>query len=268
MLPTEPLSIGGVLDAGIRLYRNTFRSVLPLIAVAAVPYALANAWMGAVTPAADEGPELAVGQLGLFLVAMLGVYLALMFLAYALGHKIVALAKDEPSSVSSAVVAGLKYMLPGFVLVILSILALGIGYVLLIIPGLILTVSLAFYTLVPLMEERSVWAGLNRSHHLVWRGGWLRTAAVLTVMSVVLMALYVILTLVVGLTLAPSMLSEDPLAAASGGSAIGTFVVTWVSVALFSPLYSAIAVVQYNDLQLRVDGTDIESDLEAMQGSA
>lgn len=138
----------------------------------------------------------------------------------------------------------LRVLLPLIAGSIVTVCALIVGYVLLIVPGVILTISLAFFQFCVVLDRQGPIAGLNRSHTLVW-GNWWRTFLVM-----ILMLLIIILIAVVLLVPFALMLGVHP-GADTGRSLLVQGVLEMVAEAVFSPFILAIMYVQYHDLKVR-----------------
>ncbi|HEX6550322.1 MAG TPA: hypothetical protein VF117_06585, partial [Gammaproteobacteria bacterium] len=134
--------------------------------------------------------------------------------------------------------------LPLFVGMIVLVGALIVGYVLLIVPGVILTVSLSFFQFCVVLDRQGPIEGLNRSHTLVW-GNWWRTFLVL-----ILMLLIIVLIAVVLMAPFAVMMGYHP-GADTGRSLLIQGVMQMVAEAILTPFVLAIMYVQYHDLKLR-----------------
>ncbi|MGH8401289.1 MAG: hypothetical protein ACRESU_09320 [Gammaproteobacteria bacterium] len=138
----------------------------------------------------------------------------------------------------------LRVLLPLIAGTIVAVCALIVGYVLLLVPGVILTISLAFFQFCVVLDHQGPIEGLNRSHTLVW-GNWWRTLLV-----IILMLLVVILIAVVLLVPFALMLGVHP-GVGTGRSLLVQGVLEMVAEAVFSPFILAVMYVQYHDLKVR-----------------
>jgi hypothetical protein len=138
----------------------------------------------------------------------------------------------------------LHVLLPLIVGSIVMICALIVGYVLLIVPGVILTVSLAFFQFCVVLDKQGPIEALNRSHTLVW-GNWWRTFWVLILMLVVIILIAVVLLVPFAL-----MLGVHP-GVVTGRGLLVQGVLEMVGEALIAPFIFAIMYTQYNDLKIR-----------------
>ena len=250
-LASEPQSIGKVLDSGFKLFVKAFTGVLPLslaaAAVLAVP-SIASVVMGG--PERAEGPVPGSTFLVLFLVA-LPIY---MILIAAVVYRLGAAAEMHKASAGQALARGVQCVLSLTGAAILYLLAMAGGLILLIIPGIILSLSLSFGFIAIVLDGESALGALKRSHRLVW-GNWWRTLTVVSVPVVILMILYLGLGIVFGVTVVMSdgrpsgdaMITANLVEAAIGG--------------ITAPLIYSIMIAQYHDLKLRKEGHDLAARL-------
>src|SRR5882672_1934138 len=250
-LASEPQSIGKVLDSGFRLFVKAFTSALPLslaaAAVLAVPN-IANVLMGGTEQAQSPVPASTI--LVLFLVA-LPIY---MILIAAVVYRLGAAAELHEASTGQALARGVRCVLSLIGAAILYFLAMAAGLILLVIPGIILSLSLSFGFFAIVLDGESALAALKRSHRLVW-GNWWRTLAVVSVPVVIVMILYLGLVIVFGATVVMSdgrpssdvLITANLIEAAIGG--------------ITAPLIYSIMIAQYHDLKLRKEGHDLAARL-------
>lgn len=267
MLPSEPQSIGGVLDAGFHVFRSTLKSVaIPATVMAVVLAGLAlgmahsfdyEALAAMQNP--DPGTPPAFPRIGPLFWVLWALYIAsfVMFFIVVASHQW-ALIKGREPSLADSILRGLTLLVPLLVASFLYYVAIALGFVLLIIPGLIIMVSMSLYAFVPIVEDRSAWTAITRSHALVWGGNWFRTAAVLTVLMAISVALTITLELVFG---APTGISSviQPTAPNPWATISGAL----LTVALY-PLFTAVMLALYHDLLLRKEAGDLDSRLQAL----
>jgi hypothetical protein len=250
-LASEPQTVGRVLDSGFKLFVKAFTGVLPLslaaAAVLAVPN-IANVLMGGTEQL--ESPVPAMTVVVLFLVA-LPIY---MILIAAVVYRLGAAAEMHEASAGQALACGVRCALSLIGAAILYFLAMAGGLILLIIPGIILSLSLSFAFIAIVLDGESAMAALKRSHRLVW-GNWWRTLAVVSVPVVIVMILYLGLGIAFGATLIMSdgkpesdvFITANLIEAAIGG--------------ITAPLIYSIMIAQYHDLKLRKEGHDLAARL-------
>ena len=171
-LPTEPGSIGHTLDAGFKLYVVSFKRVLGLGILAVMSVALpvaAGVFMLVMLSRNGQDPGASVFvALGLVFLAGMILYLWLYLAALC---RIGSIAYGQDMSLRACTAMGLRRLFPVIIASLLYCLALMGGFMLFIIPGLILWLTLAFYSLCIVLEGDGVLESLRHSHRLVWGTG-------------------------------------------------------------------------------------------------
>jgi hypothetical protein len=111
-------------------------------------------------------------------------------------------------------------------------------------------------TVVLIVEDRRASDSLRRSWNLT-TGYWWRVATILTVLIIVIVALFLFIGIIAGV-LAASM--------GSNGGIPGLLiqVITLLGNTLITPLYSAVLVAIYYDLKLRKEGADLAGRVNAL----
>jgi len=256
LYPQAPQSIGKVLDSGFGLYRRVLKPILPLSVLVAViaqlpqfaPYMLGSAG----TPGMAIGLVLLVAFIAWFVV-----YLALY------GGWIIsmdALAQGRTAlSAGQAFSTGLPKVLPMLGATILFVLALMVGLVLLVIPGLILMLSLFFFWYLILLENQGALDSLKSSHKLVW-GNWWRTLAVFSVGGAIYVVAIIVVSGIAAVILGVSAFREPTAEQAAAGPGMGFLIYIVLQIvlnALLLPMWNAIMLVQFRDLQMRKSGADL-----------
>ena len=248
-LPNEPQTIGRVLDQGFRLYATGLKRVLPLTVI----IGLTGLLFGLYTTSFQTNPGAIQPGPG-FGLAVIVYMLTTLWLWTAVILRYDSVAGGLPRSVGQALGRGLAKLLPVAVASVVYFVALIVGTLLLIVPGIILSLSLLFFIYAIALDNAGPMSGLSRSHKLVW-GNWWRTAAAIAVPYVIVFAL----TLAVQL---PMML---PMAA--GGDPQSFLIWTRIGEALvnifIAPMSAAFGLVIYHDLKLRKQGADLESRMAA-----
>jgi hypothetical protein len=281
--PNAPRSIGGVLDSGFRLYRESLPKVFVIAALASIvgapgslagPYVVAN----------GISPRVIVWVLAGLLV--MGVIVAA--LNNAMIARIDSIASAKPSSLREALGIGLRRM-PA---TILCGLVMSFFVILLLIPGLILTVSILpslvegartanpgsillallvlfipvsiviiWFVFAPsavVVERFGPLRSLGFSLAIV-RGHWWRTAVLLTLLGIVLFALYVVIGIFAGIYAAVSGIARE------GGQVPWVFnlVVGPIVSAFVVPLVYSLLLSIYYDLKVRHEGGDLAARIAA-----
>jgi hypothetical protein len=241
----RPLSIGEVLDSGFRLFRGTLLACLPYAALAVLAGQLPNIYFLAigVNPDPAGAPQWwALYAIGFVLTLWL--WSIVIVRQHAMG------AGDEARRRGAAGEAA-RRLLPSLGLVLAYGVLVGIGLVLLVVPGLYLFVALCFAWPVLLIERGGIGESLGASLRLI-RGHWWRTSIIFTAAFAALIVFYVLAGMI-GVIVA----------AISGGAdfAVLTAVTTVMVIVLGAfggPFYFALLLAAYEDLKLRKQGTDLE----------
>jgi len=257
--PTAPLSIGQLLDSGFRLYRDCFKSALPL----ALGIGFLPAVVGLLVELVFGGDTAASGYLFAQLGSTLFGVAVMMVFSPALIKLIDTEASGTAISGEQAVRFGLG-LAPRFTLTwIFYSLALIVGFLLLVVPGVILGISLSMSFYAVVLDDKRAAEGLRHSRMLT-RGSWWRLAGIYTIMAFVYMGLYGMLLFLVGAfgAFADWTFLADPVTAAWFNLANG------VISAFVIPLTYGIGLAVYYDLKLRREGDDLAARIEATEPSA
>jgi hypothetical protein len=265
--PSQPQSIGGVLDTTFQLYKASLVKMIPLsllMVIAGSPPSIYMFTRGAAggNPA-DPFAMLSMMQGGGYWLAALVSMIASMWMLSAAYLKIGAIGNGEDLGVGTAVGRALPRLPAVILMVILFSIALTVGLILLIIPCLILMVSLGLCFNTALFEDKGPVDALTESHRLVW-GNWWRTAAILTVGFVIILVIYLIAGLIIGLI--------TPFLVFGGGGTENVLLISLISGLLIgvlmnilmTPFYISLAIAIYWDLKLRKDGGDLAARVGAL----
>lgn len=268
-LPSAPRPIGGVLDDAIGLYRATFRRcwllalISGLCSTAASIYQTAGMQsVGTVTTAQGwaaliQSMQVAQRSKHSNLASLVSVIVWLVIRAAIVARQHAA-ATGQQDTFGSALAIGLR-RLPSAVGGGISLAFLiGIGFVLLVIPGIWLWGMFQVWFVALVVEQLGPFKALGRSWRLV-EGHWWRTTALVTV-ALILIA---ILSSAVGIAGVWFGFS-----ASHGGA--GTMLLAWqlvaAAIAVFTtPLLMAVMLSMYYDLKLRREGGDLAVRLSSLQ---
>jgi hypothetical protein len=281
---TAPRSIGGILDDGIKLYRDAFANSWPLALCAqlvlAVPALIIQYQFRGALAAGSPQAALAVFKSPVVwlpylvgIIILLGFYNALIVQldgiatakivsrgrALAVGFRLL------PRTISlfivmfvALVVAGVAV---GVVAGILSALhaTIMVGILVVALAGIAIYVwgraFLANFALV--VEDAPVFKSLGISWALI-KNNWWRTATVYAMAMILVMALYVIIA-VVNAALAGATLSTP-----FGVGTVISQLVSLVGGAVLMSFIPAILLAMYYDLKLRKEGADLASRVNAL----
>jgi hypothetical protein len=237
--PNAPQSIGGVLDSGFKLYRESLSQAYLLAAMASLVTAPVNLFVQPYV--ATSGLS---GLVGLRLLLIIAVVLAVVVLYAALIARIDGVARGAPLSIGQALYVGVQRMGTMLLSGLLVGIVIFIGLCLLVIPGLIFMIWLVFAPFAVVLERRGPLESLSYSRAIV-RGHWWRTAVLLTIIGIVLMVVYFVV--VVGVSIA---VISDPVAASQGQVPwYVTLIVGPVLSAVIAPLTYAMMLAIFYDLR-------------------
>jgi hypothetical protein len=281
--PTAPQSIGGVLDSGFRLYRESFSKVVWIAVVAslaAAPMNLVGPYVLANKPSANTIAAIVVGVLVLALVVAA--------LNNALMARVNSIASASPSPLGEVLKVGVSrlpativcgiimgvfavlLLIPGGILMASIAPSIGAGastanpgallaaLVLLLVPVSVVAIWFVFAPSAIIVERFGPLRSLGYSLAIV-RGRWWRTAVLLTLLGILLIAIYFLLGLVAAVF------------AIASGSLLANGQLPWAFNLLVGPLVSAFAVPLvyslmlsiYYDLKVRHEGGDLAARIAA-----
>jgi len=243
-------TVSELLDGTFKLYRDHFAPLLAIAAIGAVPTLLFTGFVDSFVTAAKAGSaEAAMGPF-LGLVLTLPVILIVATVQYcALTSASIDAYLGRPFTVGGALRHALSLFFSLLWAGFLFYLGVTVGFVLLIVPGLYLTLIWAVWLQALVAEDKRGTAALGRSRALTKGAtgqlGWLVLVFVLLQTAVVY-----------GFHAAmPSALENIPFL----GAAIGE-----IPSVLIAPVYPALLTLFYFDARIRHEGFDLE--LKASEG--
>ena len=263
-LPTSPSSIGKILDSGFKLYRMSLFTIFPYLLISSA-FALVPQFLiePATSPIDPNDPLSAINFsaeiIGISLLSFLGMFVFIL----AAVKRVDSFSKGQSENFSSAVIYGIR-KLPIFALstVVFGVLVM-LGFVLLIIPGIILMFSTSLYFYAIVIENKGIISSITRSHKLIW-GNWWRSATVISVPWVVYIIIYLAMLGVAALFVdIPDFEAGMENITESLPLSIAEALLT----SLIGSLIYAVTIVQFNDLKLRKEGGDLASKLEAIKNT-
>jgi hypothetical protein len=247
---SAPGSIGGVLDAAIGLYRRALSRVWPLTLASAVTAAVPGVFFGLqFADGPESGAQWMLAELGsptiwLSVALLSSIYLVLYA---ALISALDGIATRSEASLGDAIATGFSLLGRLFAVSFLLALVIGLGLLLLLVPGLYLLgiYQLAIVALV--VERTGILESFSVSARLI-KGYWWWSAKVVSVAIVVSMVVSLIGAIV-------DAVAEHELGAGGWGLVIGQGTATVINVALI-PLVPCFLLALYYDLKLRHEGGD------------
>jgi len=245
--PTEPMGIGQVVDKAFQLTKASFSRVWYLALLSAIASSVHAGYQYSQGPEALQGGLMQQDTTS-WVVYICGVLLSLLF-ASTIYLKQHAAASGQPGGGEFGV--ALRKLPATVFAVILFGIAVGVGMILLIVPGIILLISLILFQLMVLLEDKGPLASLNASHKLVW-GNWWRTFGLLLLALVIVMVMYFMVAFAAGITVA-ILAGNDAMLAAMITMAL---VIVLMQI-LVGPFFAALVLSIYYDLKLRRQGGDL-----------
>ena len=266
MQPTQPQSIGGVLDTTFQLYKASVVKMIPLsllTVVAGSPASIYAFTQGGVGDPANPFAMIEMmSSMGYLLSALAGMIASLWMMSAAY-LKISAIGMGGDLGIGPALQQSVTRLPVVVIMMLLFGIAVGIGCLLLLVPGLILMVSLALCFNTALFENKGPIDSLTESHRLVW-GNWWRTAAIFTVGFIVIFVIYMLAALVIGLITPFIVFGAGASDNALLIGMVGGLLVGVLMSLLVTPFYISLAIATYWDLKLRKDGGDLAARIGAL----
>ena len=253
----RPLSVGEVLDAGFRLLRQRFGTLVGATLLVAVPICVVSTLVEASTnpvafdfstTATTDGSSAAAT--GTLIARLLDQVLSVLAIGVCFKAISAAYLGERASAGESA-----RFFLPRapalLVAWLLATIAVVIGIIGLIIGAIFLLVRLSMTFPAVVVEKEGPSSALGRSWQLT-KGHWWRTFAVLFVVWLLTVVIGAAAGGVMGIALAATETSNEVLAAT-----VYTLVVIAISVLTY-PLIATVVTVQYYDLRVRSEGFDLQ----------
>jgi hypothetical protein len=253
----RPLSIGEVLDAGFRLLRARFGTLLMCVLVPMVPLSIVATILeastndaafdvNATTTSSDGGAVIAGGLVSALLQG------AAAALAVAACFRVISSAYlGEEASAGPSLRYGLSRLLPLMVAYIVVWIVVGIGFLIFFIPGIFLGVKWCVTFPAIVSERAGPFSAMGRSWELT-RGHWWRTFGTLLVLVLISAVLwFLVVAGLGGLIASDENMSEVTYAVLSTA-------LTIILLAVLYPLVASIITVIYYDLRVRNEGFDLQ----------
>ena len=251
-LPLRQMGIGELIDAAVRLYRLEWKVLMAIVAFIVVPVTFLEVWasqilIGNISPAIPSSD--AFGQfLALALVFIAVQFLIVQpFLVAAVARAAADTYLGEPVTIGGTYRYALR-LLPSILwITILTTLATLFGFILLIIPGIIVLVRLAFAPAALVVEGHRGSKALRRSWRLT-KGFFWRTLGTLLLSGVIAAIVSGILSIPGELVVQALGPDAWPISA----------IVSVLATVLVTPFGMLVVVLLYFDLRIRKEGFDIE----------
>lgn len=291
MVQFEPMSVGRIYDVAFNLYRRNFLRFIVIVAIVQVPVGLLsvirNAAMSssASTRSAEQSDaETNTGTYparygnagspssGQFMGIIAGTLIGAVITVVGNMLSQAALIKNiSETYLGNEVTVGnaYKFVLPKLLTLIgaslLVGLVVGVGFLLLVVPGVIFSLWYALTVPSVVVEKHTVTSAMSRSKNLV--AGNLGKVFVVVLLATILSF---VIGMVLGLvgTIGSMAVSAG---SAGGNSHLALFISQGASVVaqiLAAPIAAAAYVLLYYDLRIRKEGFDLEMLAESMQSNS
>jgi hypothetical protein len=276
--PVTPLSIGGVLDDAIKLYRASFGRCLMLSLIGGVLLGASAVYMATqmrafgftpgVTPGVATDPSTALrvvsSSMGVFFKFYLLISLVSLLLYSAIFAQVNDVAQGAARRSQMDILALALRRVPGvFVAAIIFGVAVSIGFVLLLVPGIFLWGKLQFFMASVFADDVGGIEALGRSWN-VTTNKWWRSSTILTVAVIMIFILELVAGLGGGLLVALSggLHSTDLLGVTAAGSIMRAVVYIFIL-----PMLPAVMLSTYYDMKLRREGADLAARANSLQSA-
>lgn len=258
----EPMSIGQIIDGSFRIYKNNFVRFITIVAIVQVPVSLASITINAVILGMVGSVDIS-GTHPAFRTTLVvaGVVAALLgFILYLLAYNLSngALMKSiSESYLGKEVTVGeaYRFVIPKLGSIIVAAILVGVcfivGFILLVVPGVIFSLWFALVTPVIVLENMGSTEAMSRSKALA-KGN---LSKIFTV-SLIIGLITVIVTIIISAT--GGILSL----LAVGGNPIVMKTIqelsNLVARLIIAPVGACAAILLYYDLRIRKEGFDLE----------
>jgi hypothetical protein len=250
----EPMSISGIIDRAFTLYRRNFVRFITLVAVIQVPIALISLLWRAMfdrgVPDPTDAGSLFARAGALFFSAMTTM-VGNALCQGALTRSVSDAYMGNETTVEQTFLAVMPKLLPLIGASILTGLIVGLGFMLLVVPGVIFALWLFVTTPSIVVENQGITAAMSRSKALT-SGNLGKVFAVSLLVLLITIVVSIPLGIVVG---------SIPAIVFGGDSMMGKFFIELAGVIaqiLAMPIGAAAGVLLYYDLRIRKEGFDLQ----------
>jgi hypothetical protein len=279
--PATPLTVGGVLDDAIKLYRASFRPCLIIALIGAVAMLAASMWvmvqtlgLSASLAASARGsggtpdfqtllPQM-MGTIGEMTKSYLVIGLVSLIVFAAVFAQTSQIHRGETQlGVGDAFIKALR-RLPGLILgSFIFTTAIWIGMFLLFIPGVYLWGKLEFWFAAIFADDTGSLDSLGRSWNATV-GNWWRSVTIISIAIIMIVVLLILVYLVFGALVGVPLLFSHPVTGLDWRFALPVVLGGLLRVIML-PMYAAVMLSTYHDMKLRREGADLASRAQALQ---
>jgi hypothetical protein len=250
--PLRPLSTGELLDRTFSLYRQ---NLVLFAGIAALPYLALSAGQVLLVTASRRGSITSIVLSGLATLAIfLGLFVAQGLTHAATTYAVSAVTLDQPINIGLAYSQVKDRIGATIAISILLSMAVGIGFVLFIVPGFIVLAKYSLGVPVTVLEKLGVRASFNRSSQLS-RGSGGRILVVYFLLLILILA--VSFGLAAELNLVPVLRNN----------AWAEIVIRLVTNVLVAPFLTIALTLLYYDQRVRKEAFDIQHMMNTLQAA-
>jgi hypothetical protein len=254
--PAVPRSIGGVLDDTFQLYKASFASCWPPMVIIAVVGAASGFYRFSTVPPVAPGAGLRellmqfqATPRGYLAVSVLVMALDLVLYAMLIVN-IVTVSRGETPSFAASLAIALRRAPALLLATIIFVIAVAIGTVLLVVPGIYVWNRLQLFVVPLVTGPEGPVTSLSTSWRLVG-GHWWRTATVVSIMFAILWVLDIALVALGAFVAVLAHGGASNLVQSAGSFVLGSIVISAIVGIFTTPLLMTVFVTAYQDLLLR-----------------
>jgi hypothetical protein len=258
--PSAPLSIGGVLDDAIKVYRVSFsRCWIPSLLIAIIAGVIGFWMSSSIIEASGRSNPVALIRASRQ-PSVFGVYLLQWLLSTGLYGSLFAMqdgaSGGQVQDLGEAFGIGFGRLGRALLAGLLFGILLTVGFVLLIVPGFFVLGALCLWPVALFVDNAGAAESVGISRELT-RGHWWRTSMILTVAIIIVLVFSTLVGAVAGF-LAVGLRHDLATVAAT------VQMVSVVANVFILPMYTAVLISIYRDLKLRREGGDLAARLGAL----
>lgn len=255
-LATAPRGIGQVLDSVFRLTRAAWLRLMPYAIISTLLSAVPLLYM-LTTGVLDDPARVATMALSKEYWISVLVIVPVSLCLYGAGVlRIESIAQGEDMGFGASIRGALPKIWALFLGSICFMLVIGVGFALLVVPGIILLGSTFLFLPAIMLDGKGPVDSLSYSHKLVW-GNWWRVATIGTIAFIIIYVIFMLAALMVGI-----------FAGLGGGDPATLFMVnlgsTVIGGLLLTAFYFALYVEIYREVKMRKEGGDLAARIAAV----
>ncbi len=252
-IPTRPQKINGILKTGFRIWKGSFKAVIPfslLFAAVTVGYEYLLCLLGIQYDLAYNVFFYYSENNSKVMLATL-VFLAMVFILNSgLIYQMDEAVRRGKSKFHEGLLVGFEKSLAFFLVSLVALLMISLGTLLFFIPGIIFSVSIIFSPYLVVLSDKGVFGSIRESFRLIGNHWWF-TATVFFVLTLGFLALSIVLgTLTISGDALRSLLFSDQAFAFHNNAGVAR-TIDFVIIAVLYPLFNACILSLLYSLQAK-----------------